>query len=231
MTHDPILMKPTRWFYIKAALHLAALWPAARLLIGFLKLRGGAELADDSVFSLTANPIEKITLVTGTAALALLLCTLAVSPLRSMTGWNGLIRLRRPLGLYAFFYACLHLLTYLLLDRALDFSGIGGDILKRRFITAGFIAWLLMLPLAFTSTTGWIRRLGRRWSQLHWLIYPAAIAAVIHFLWKVKVINTRPAVYAAALGALLLWRLVSLIVRRRNQPAAKVMPAAVISQR
>ncbi len=207
-------MTLARWLYIKAALHLAALWPAARLLAGFLLLRRGAELTAGSLFDLTANPVEKITLVTGTAALALLLCTLAVSPLRGLTGWNGLIRLRRPLGLYAFFYGSLHLLTYLLLDRALDFSGIGGDILKRRFITAGFIAWLLLLPLALTSTRGWILRLGRRWTQLHWLVYPAGIAAITHFLWKVKVINTRPAAYAAALGALLLWRLISLIRQR-----------------
>ncbi len=224
-------MKLTRWFYLKILLHLAALWPAARLLIGFLRQRQCAEQLEETFFCLTANPVEKITLVTGTAALALLLCTLAVSPLRRLTGWNGLIKLRRPLGLYAFFYACLHLLTYLLLDRALDFSGIAGDILKRRFITAGFIAWLLMLPLALTSTTGWIRRLGRRWSQLHWLIYPAAIAAVIHFLWKVKVITTRPATYATILALLLLWRMVSMAMKWRGQHAAKVIPSAAIAQR
>lgn len=223
-------MKLPRSFYLKLALHLAALWPVTRLLVGFLMLRGGADIPETSLFSLTANPVEKITLVTGTATLALLLCTLAVSPLRRLTGWNALIPLRRPLGLYAFFYGCLHLLTYLLLDRQLDFSGIGGDILKRRFITAGFTAWLLMLPLALTSTKGWIRRLGRRWSQLHWLVYPAGIAAITHFLWKVKVINTRPLTYAGLMALLLLWRIAAFFWKK-FQPAAKVMPAAAISQR
>jgi sulfoxide reductase heme-binding subunit YedZ len=217
-------VKLTRWFYLNIVLHLAALWPAVRLLVGFLRLRGGADLPESSLFSLTANPVEKITLVTGTAALTLLLCTLAVSPLRKLTGWNSLIKLRRPLGLYAFFYACLHLLTYLLLDRGLDFSGIGGDILKRRFITAGFTAWLLMLPLTITSTTGWIRRLGRNWTRLHWLIYPAAIAAITHFLWKVKVINTRPATYAAILALLLLWRVATIAGARLKSNKNKPIP-------
>jgi len=156
---------------------------------------------------LSANPVEDITLTTGIWGLRFLLITLLVTPVRRLTGWNRVIQFRRMLGLFAFFYAALHLLTYLVLDQffALDF--IFKDIVKRPFITMGFIAFILMVPLAITSTKGWIRRLGRRWQLLHRLIYISAIAAAIHFLWKVKVMEGSPVYYATAVILLLAFRI------------------------
>jgi sulfoxide reductase heme-binding subunit YedZ len=156
---------------------------------------------------LTANPVEDITLTTGIWALRFLLITLAVTPLRRLTGWNRIIQYRRMLGLFAFFYATLHLLTYFTFDLVFDFSRVIADVWKRPFITAGMAAFLLMLPLAVTSTKGWIRRLGRRWQVLHRLIYASAIAAVLHFLWKVKVVAGEPVYYAVILGVLLSFRI------------------------
>ena len=160
---------------------------------------------------LSANPIEDLTLVTGIWALRLLLVTLAITPLRRLTGWNQIIQYRRMLGLFAFFYAAVHLLIYVILDQGLAFEYILPDIVKRPYITAGMTAFVLMIPLAVTSTRGWIRRLGRRWQLLHRLVYVSAIAACLHFLWKVKVIIGEPVYYALILAALLgfrlLWRL------------------------
>jgi methionine sulfoxide reductase heme-binding subunit len=171
-----------------------------------------------SIGRLTANPIEFITLQTGWWALALLLATLAVSPLRRLTRWNAIIRLRRTIGLFAFFYATLHLLTYITLDRFFDFSHIGADILKRPYITVGFAAFLMLLPLAVTSTRNWVRRLGRRWQQLHWLVYPATALAILHFYWKKasKADVSEPLLFAGILAALLAFRLVSWAWRRRT---------------
>jgi sulfoxide reductase heme-binding subunit YedZ len=167
---------------------------------------------------LTANPVEDITLTTGIWALRLLIATLAVTPLRRLTGWNPIIRVRRMLGLFTFFYATLHFLTYLAFDQVFALDLMLKDVAKRPFITAGFVAWLLMLPLAITSTGGWIRRLGRRWQSLHRLIYICALAAALHFIWKVKVAIGEPVYYAAIIGVLLgfrlLWRL------RTRVPAA-----------
>jgi methionine sulfoxide reductase heme-binding subunit len=156
---------------------------------------------------LSANPIEDVTLTTGIWALRLLLLTLAITPLRRLTGWNQLIQYRRMLGLFAFFYATVHLLIYVVLDQGLAFKFILADIAKRPYITAGMTAFALMLPLAITSTRGWIRRLGRRWQLLHRLVYVSAIAACLHFLWKVKVAIGEPVYYAAILAVLLLFRL------------------------
>jgi methionine sulfoxide reductase heme-binding subunit len=156
---------------------------------------------------LTANPVEDITLTTGIWALRFLLITLAVTPVRRLTGWNRIIQYRRMLGLFAFFYATLHLLTYFTFDLVFDFSRVIEDVWKRPFITAGMTAFLLMLPLAITSTKGWIRRLGRRWQVLHRLIYASALAAVVHFLWKVKVVTGEPVYYAVILGLLLSFRI------------------------
>lgn len=156
---------------------------------------------------LTANPVEDITLTTGIWALRFLLVTLAVTPLRRITGWNRIIQYRRMLGLLAFFYATVHLLTYFTFDLVFDFSRIIADVWKRPFITAGMLAFVLMVPLAITSTRGWIRRLGRRWQLLHRLIYVSAAAAVVHFLWKVKVVVGEPVYYAVILGVLLSFRL------------------------
>ena len=152
---------------------------------------------------LSANPIEDITLTTGIWALRLLLVSLAITPLRRVTGWQRVIQYRRMLGLFAFFYASLHLLTYVVLDQGLAFEFILPDIVKRPYITMGMIAFTLMVPLALTSTKGWIRRLGRKWQLLHRLVYVSAAAACLHFLWKVKVAIGEPVYYAAILGVLL----------------------------
>src|SRR6185503_13977349 len=152
---------------------------------------------------LGVNPIETITRFTGSWALIFLLSSLSVTPLRRLTGLNELIRYRRTLGLFAFFYATLHFATYLGLDLFFDFRAIGKDILKRPYITVGFIAFVVMVPLAVTSTAAMIRRLGKRWQKLHRLVYLAAAAGVIHFYWLVKADIRRPAQYGAVLALLL----------------------------
>jgi sulfoxide reductase heme-binding subunit YedZ len=165
---------------------------------------------------LTANPIERITHFTGYWAVTLLLVTLAVSPARRLTGWNGLIKLRRPIGLFAFFYVCLHFTTYLVLDHFFYWPTIVEDILDRPFITVGFLAFVLLLPLAFTSTKGWIRRLGKRWQTLHRLVYLAAGLGVLHYYWGQKADTRRPLIYAAVLAGLLAFRIPGLVRRRRS---------------
>lgn len=156
---------------------------------------------------LGVNPIETVALFTGRWTLRFLLITLAVTPVRRLFRWNEVVQLRRMLGLFAFFYATLHLSTYIVLDQFFDWSTILDDVTKRPFIIAGASAFLLMLPLAITSTRGWIRRLGRRWAQLHMLVYPAAMLAVLHFIWKVKSDLRSPTRYAIILAALLAFRL------------------------
>lgn len=175
--------------------------------------------------ALGANPIEHITRSTGWWTLTLLLVTLAVTPLRRLTGWNALLRLRRMLGLYAFFYALLHLATYLWLDQFFDLGSIAADIVKRPFITIGFAAFCLLLPLAATSTNAMIRRLGaRRWQALHRAVYAIGLLGVLHFLWLVKRDLREPLIFAAVLavllGARLLPRLAALL-RTRQLPAAR----------
>jgi sulfoxide reductase heme-binding subunit YedZ len=155
----------------------------------------------------SANPAEDIQLTTGIWALRFLLATLTITPMRRLTGWNRLIQYRRMLGLLAFFYACVHLVSYLAFDRLFEFDEIGQDIAKRPFITLGMVAFALMVPLAMTSTRGWIRRLGRRWQALHRLVYLSAMAAALHFIWKVKVVVGEPIYYAAVLAVLLMFRL------------------------
>jgi methionine sulfoxide reductase heme-binding subunit len=157
---------------------------------------------------LGANPIDVITRTTGRWTLNFLLITLTVTPLRRITSMAWLIRFRRMVGLFAFFYGCLHLMTYVWLDKFFDVHAMLHDIAKRRFITAGLTAWTLMLPLALTSTAGSIRRLGgKRWRILHRLIYFSAAAGVVHFIWLVKADLRRPLTYAAILAALLTFRL------------------------
>jgi sulfoxide reductase heme-binding subunit YedZ len=170
----------------------------------------------------SANPAEDIILTTGGWALKFLLLTLAITPLRRLTGWNAVVQYRRMLGLFSFFYACVHLLSYIAFDRYFALGEVAADIAKRPFITAGMAAFLLMVPLAVTSTRGWIRRLGRRWQTLHRLVYASAIAACLHFVWKVKVVFGEPVYYAAFLAALLAFRLVWRLrqsARVRRQPA------------
>lgn len=154
------------------------------------------------------NPVEDLELTTGIWALRLLIVTLLVTPLRRVSGWNRIIQYRRMLGLFAFFYASLHFAIYVAVDQFFAFEFIVKDVAKRPFITMGFIAFVLMIPLALTSTKGWIRRLGRRWGLLHRLIYVSAVCAAIHYLWKVKVMIGSPVYYAAAIGILLAFRLV-----------------------
>lgn len=153
------------------------------------------------------NPVETLTRDSGSWALNLLLAGLAITPLRRLGAPGWLLRLRRMLGLYAFFYASVHLLIYLWLDQLFDWGAIGHDIIKRPFITVGMAAFALLLPLAITSTDGWLRRLKRRWGQLHRLVYPLAVLAVIHYLWLVKRDLTEPLLYAAVLALLLGLRL------------------------
>jgi sulfoxide reductase heme-binding subunit YedZ len=170
---------------------------------------------------LGANPIAKVTAVTGTWTLRLLLLTLAVTPVRRLTGWNAIVRYRRMLGLFAFFYGCLHLLTYVVLDQFFAFDQILKDVAKRPFITLGATALLLMLPLAVTSTAAWVRRLGgRNWQRLHRLAYVSAVGGVAHYYWLVKADTTRPLRYAGALFLLLgarawFWSRQQPIARRR----------------
>jgi len=167
---------------------------------------------------LGVNPIETITRFTGSWALIFLLGSLAVTPLRRLTQWNELIKFRRMLGLFAFSYALAHFSTYLVLDLFFDWAAIGKDILKRPYVTAGFTAFVLMIPLAITSSAAMIRRLGKRWQQLHRLVYLAAIGGVIHFYWLVKADIRRPAQYGAVLALLLGYRLV---VKLRPRIAAR----------
>ena len=193
----------------------------ARLLLWVLCLIPAALLVWRALTDgLGANPIEFITLRTGFWTITLLLVTLAVTPVRRLTGWNRVIQLRRPLGLFAFFYATLHFLTYVTLDRFFDFSGIGADILDRPYITVGFAAYLLLIPLAITSTKGWIRRLGRRWTYLHWLIYVSVGLGILHFYWKrsSKSDVAQPLLYLGLLLLLLLVRLIFHLRRRRRRP-------------
>lgn len=180
----------------KIVLFLAALGPFALLVRGML------------TGNLGVNPAETIQLETGRWALKFLLLSLAVTPVRRLTGWNPVIQFRRMLGLFAFFYAVCHFAAYWSFDLNFAFAAMAGDVAKRPFITLGFAAFLLLLPLALTSTKGWIRRLGKRWGQLHRLVYAAAICAVIHFALKVKVFTGDPVVYASVLAALLGFRLV-----------------------
>src|SRR5215470_7179441 len=178
-------------------------------LIPFAQLAYKAYAGD-----LGVNPIEFITHFTGDWILIFLLATLSVTPLRRISGWNDLIKFRRMLGLFAFFYAILHFSTYIVLDHFFDFQRIGKDIVKRPYVTVGFTAFVLMTPLAMTSTAKMIRRLGKRWQQLHRLIYIAAIAGVIHFYWLVKADIRRPLQYGLVLAVLLGCRLVMIWAQR-----------------
>jgi sulfoxide reductase heme-binding subunit YedZ len=185
--------------------HLTA---AKRLLFVLCLLPLGHYILGIWQDTLGANPIEALTRGLGDWALRLLLLTLAITPLRRLTGWTWLLKLRRQFGLFVFGYASLHLLAYLWLDQFFDWSAIGGDIVKRPFITAGMVAFGLLVPLAATSSNAMIRRLGgRRWQKLHRLIYPLAMIAVLHYTWMVKVDVRQPALYGALLALLLTARL------------------------
>ena len=199
---------------LKAAVFVACLIPAAALSYQTWLLYSGAG------GDLGVNPIETLTHRTGQWALRLLLATLAITPIRRITGWNAVIRFRRMLGLFAFFYALLHLSVWMVFDHYFTIQTMVEDIVKRPFITAGSVALLTMLPLALTSTKGSIRRLGRRWTQLHRLIYVSGVAAVLHFLWKEKVIIDETLMYAGILAVLLGIRVAFAIRKRAAGPPA-----------
>ncbi len=173
------------------------------------------------------NRVEAVSRFTGDWAFRFLLITLAISPIRRLPKLNSLIRYRRMAGLFAFFYASLHFWHYLAIDMQFMWDEILGDLQFRRFFIAGFIAWLLMLPLAVTSTAAAIRKLGgRRWQLLHRLIYASAIAATIHYLWQGKSLNLEPLIYAAIVVVLLGYRAGYALYRRRTRPS-RVWPSEV----
>jgi sulfoxide reductase heme-binding subunit YedZ len=192
---------------LKVVLWLSALAPAAWLAAG--ALRGW----------LGVNSIEKVTHITGMTTLVLLLVTLAVTPARQLSGWNPLIRLRRPLGLFAFFYALLHFAVWMVLDLGFQFEWIVEDIAERPYITVGFTAFVLLIPLAVTSTRGWIRRLKKRWGTLHALVYVSTGLGVIHYYWLVKADVRLPLLLAGVYGALMAYRVWAWWARRRRPPA------------
>ena len=193
----------------KVAVFVLCLIPAAWLVIAALTGR------------LSANPIKDITEDTGTWTLRFLLVTLCVTPLRKLTGWSGVIKYRRMLGLFAFFYGFLHFLTYAWLDQFFSFPDILRDVYKRPFITAGFTGFAVMIPLAITSTKKWIARLGgRRWQLLHRLTYAGGVAGVVHYLWLVKADIQRPLIYGLLLSVLLGYRVLQSLRSRRPAFAA-----------
>lgn len=170
---------------------------------------------------LSADPIAQIENELGLAALIFLVTSLACTPARRLLGWTWPSRIRRELGLFAFFYAALHFLVYLVLDQGFNWAIIWGDIAERPFITVGFLALVLMVPLAITSTNGSVRRLGfRRWQRLHQLAYVAGVLAVIHFIWRVKADLSQPLIYASLLGGLLAVRVVIWFWQRQTEAAA-----------
>lgn len=182
--------------FLKPALFVVALIPLAYLVFRAVNNHLGA------------NPIETINRYTGDWVLRFLMLTLAVTPLRKLTGWNSLLRYRRMLGLFVFFYVCLHFLSYVWLDQYFVLADIVKDVIKRPYITVGFASFLMLIPLAVTSTNAMVRRLGaKRWQQLHRLVYLIGIGGVVHFLWLVKSDIGEPLVYAAILALLLGFRL------------------------
>ena len=216
-----------RW--IKLVLFLTCLVPLAWLLWKFF----GAHPTDMTTWGvgLGANPIEAITHTTGDWTLRFLLITLAITPARKLLHVPALIKFRRMIGLFAFFYGCLHLTTYVWLDKFFNVHEMLADIAKRKFITVGLTALVLLIPLAVTSTAGWIRRLGgKRWQALHRLIYFSAIAGVIHYLWLVKADIRKPLEYGAVLAVLLGYRLLAWIqpvIKRRTDAASQRRAEAV----
>jgi sulfoxide reductase heme-binding subunit YedZ len=201
--------------YARPGLFVACALPLAWLVARLLGIAGAG---------LGANPIDELMDRLGEWGLRLLIATLAITPLAVTLRKPWVMGLRRMLGLFAFTYLCLHFLTWLVLDQWFDLASIGADLAKRPYITVGFTAFALLVPLAVTSTAGWMRRLGPRWHRLHRLVYPAAILGVTHFWWQVKADWREPLVYALVLAGLLGWR----VHRSRRRGAAA--PAAVAAR-
>ena len=189
---------PKSWLSpLKAIVFALSLVPLARIIYAILF----------DPISLGANPAETILHMSGDWVIYLLLITLAITPLRKLTGWNDLIKFRRMMGLYAFVYACVHFLSYIGFDRLFDLSDMAREIVKRPFILVGFAAFVLLVPLAVTSTRGWVLRLGgARWSALHKAVYPIAILGIVHYWWLVKRDITWPVLFALVLAVLLAYR-------------------------
>jgi len=192
---------------LKIPVFAACLLPFGKLVLEALEVAG---------FSLGVNPVEELIHHCGLWGLNFLLITLAVTPLRRITGWAWLLRFRRMFGLFAFFYLCLHFTAYAGVDQRFDLAAIGEDILERPYITLGITGLILLIPLALTSTAGMMRRLGRRWQQLHRLVYVAAILGAWHFWWQVKKDISEPLIYAGILALLLGFRAVTAWQRKRR---------------
>jgi methionine sulfoxide reductase heme-binding subunit len=198
---------------VKPVLYVAAVLPFVWLVVALVT---GLVMGDEVKF---------MQHVTGDTALTCLMLSLSVTPLRRLTGWNELIKVRRLIGLTAFWYACLHLSTYLVFDQSLSLDEIAKDIVKHPWVLVGFTAFLCLVPLAITSTTGWVRRLGgKRWQRLHRLVYVAAIAGVLHYFWLVKKDAQAPLVY----GAVLLVLLGSRVWLARSRPKTRLAPAGKV---
>lgn len=198
---------------IKPAIFVVALVPLAWII--FLTVNN----------DLGANPIETLNRYTGDWVLRFLMITLAVTPLRKLTGWNALLRYRRMLGLFAFFYVCLHFLSYAWLDQNFVLADIIKDVIKRPYITVGFASFLMLIPLAVTSTNAMVRRLGaKRWQKLHRLVYAIGIGGVVHFLWLVKSDIREPLVYAVILTLLLGYRFWNRVHSSQNTVASGTVP-------
>jgi sulfoxide reductase heme-binding subunit YedZ len=218
----PPVLPPRSFLRLRAALFVIALLPLARLV--YLGATGG----------LGANPVEFVIRSLGTWTLVALVVTLSVTPLRLATGWAWAMRLRRMFGLFAFFYAVLHLMAYVWLDQWFDTAAIWKDVLKRPYITAGFAAMLLLVPLAVTSTHGWVKRLGgRNWQRLHRLVYAVAVLAVVHFWWQKAAKNDlgEPLVYAIVIGLLLGVRLLRRLQGRYGSIDSSANSSSTVSRR
>jgi len=218
----PPVLQPRRFAQLRAVLFIAALLPLARLF--YLGSAGG----------LGANPVEFVSRSLGTWTLVALVVTLSITPLRLATGWAWPMRLRRMFGLFTFFYAVLHLGAYLWLDQWFDMAAIWKDVLKRPFITAGFAAMVLLVPLAVTSSNGWVRRLGgRNWQRLHRLVYAVAVLAVVHFWWQKAAKNDvgEPLVYAVVVGLLLGLRLLRWAQQRYGSIDSRANSSSIVSRR
>ena len=215
----PLTVTATYRYVVKPLTFAACATPALLLTLGLLETTG---VIAHSPMSLGADPVNRLLHACGITALNLLLITLLVTPVRQLTGMNHLVRVRRMLGVFAFFYVVAHFTVYAWLDQGLDLRAIGADIVKRPYITIGMLGLLLLIPLAVTSTNAMMRRLGRRWQKLHRLIYVIALLGVWHFYWQVKKDVREPLLYFGMFLVLMGWRL-----WWRQRLKAKSAPARV----
>jgi sulfoxide reductase heme-binding subunit YedZ len=208
----PARLSPKQALILKVVLFILSLGPFVRLVVGAF------------TNNLGTNPVELLTRSTGTWTLVFLCITLGITPVRKLTGWNWLSQYRRMFGLFAFFYVCLHFTTYIWFDQYFDVQSIIKDVIKRPFITVGFLAFVLLIPLAVTSNNYLTRKLGaKRWQALHRLVYPICILGVVHYWWLVKRDLTQPIIYAVIVAAFLIARL----IWRNRRPKARPAPGAV----